>query len=134
MDNRFTKELDDLAIDIDNIIYALDKSDNLPNFIDQHKNSNLTAYRIKRMFEKCKYVRSKYSNLFKIIDNNISKKELYITLLDNMLAMVNSIYDLHFVSDINNVEVEYENQNKKIAQKRIIRIIKKNMFKFEENV
>ena len=86
------------------------------------------------MFEKCKYVRSKYSNLFKIIDNNISKKELYITLLDNMLAMVNSIYDLHFVSDINNVEVEYENQNKKIAQKRIIRIIKKNMFNFEENV
>ena len=128
MNNIFVKELDTLAEDINDIMYALNKSDNLPNFIDQHKNDNLTAYRIKRMFEKCKYVRNKYSNLFKKIDNNTSKKELYTKILDNMLLMLDSIYDLHFVSDINNVELEYENQNKKTAQKKIIRIIKRNMF------
>ena len=130
MDNIFLKELDLLIEDINDIMYALNKSNNLPNFIEQHKNDNLTPYRIKRMFEKCKYVRNKYSNLFIKIDNNILKKELYTTLLDNMLLMLDSIYDLHFVSDINNVEIEYENQSKKAAQKKIIRIIKKNIFNF----
>ena len=47
-----------------------------------------------------------------------------------MLVILNNIYDLYFVSDINNVEVEYVNQDKKQAQRRIIRLIKKNIFNF----
>jgi len=128
MDNLFTKQLDDLTCDLNNIMYAINKSDNLPNFIDQHKDSDLTAYQIKRMFEKCKYVRDKYSSLFDKIDNNDSKKNIYILLMDNMLLLLDNIYDLYFVSDINNVHQEYQNQNKKSAQKNIIRLIKNNMF------
>lgn len=129
MDNLFTKQLDELTCDLNNIMYAINKSDNLPNFIEQHKDSDLTAYQIKRMFEKCKYVRNKYSSLFDKIDNNHSKKDIYILLMDNMLLLLDNIYDLYFVSDINNVHQEYQNQNKKSAQKNIIRLIKKNMFK-----
>ena len=129
MDNLFTRQLDDLTCDLNNIMYAINKSDNLPNFIDQHKDSDLTAYQIKRMFEKCKYVRNKYSSLFDKIDNNHSKKDIYILLMDNMLLLLDNIYDLYFVSDINNVHQEYPNQNKKSAQRNIIRLIKKNMFR-----
>ena len=130
MNTRFTKELDNLNNDVYDIIYAYDKSDNLPNFIEEHKELNISPYRINRLFKRCDYIRNKYSNLFQKFDSNISKKELYTTILENMLIMLNNIYDLYFVSDINNVEVEYENQDKKLAQKRIIRLIKKNIFNF----
>jgi hypothetical protein len=130
MDSRFTKELDDLNSDVYDIIYAHDKSDNFPNFIEQHKELNIPLYRVKRLFQRCRYIRSKYSNLFVKFNNNISKNDLYITILENMLVMLNNIYDLYFISDINNVEVEYVNQNKKIAQRNLIRLIKKNMFNF----
>ena len=105
MDSRFTNELDDLNNDVYDIIYAYDKSDNLPNFIEQHKELNIPLFRIKRLFQKCRYIRNKYSNLFVKFDINISKKELYTILLENMLIIFNNIYDLYFVSDINNVEV-----------------------------
>tara|TARA_B110000902_G_scaffold262551_1_gene339654 strand:+ start:1737 stop:2153 length:417 start_codon:yes stop_codon:yes gene_type:complete len=124
MNTRFVKELDTLAQDIHNIMYAINKSDNLPNFIEQHKNNNLCAYTVKRLFEKCKYVRNKYYYLFKKINNNNSNIELYTILLENMLVVLDNIYDLHSVSDITNVGIEYENQDKKNAQKKIIRIIK----------
>ena len=130
MDSRFTKELDDLNSDVYDIIYAYDKSDNFPNFIEQHKELNISPYRVKSLFMRCKYIRSKYNNLFKKIDNNTSKNELYLNILKNMLIMLNNIYDLYFVSDINNVEVEYANQNKKLAQRNLIRLIKRNMFNF----
>jgi len=130
MNTRFTKELDNLNNDVYDIIYAYDKSDNLPNFIEEHKELNISPYRINRLFKRCDYIRNKYSNLFQKFDSNISKKELYTTILENMLIMLNNIYDLYFVSDINNVEVEYVNQDKKLAQKRIIRLIKKNIFNF----
>lgn len=133
MDSRFTKELDDLNSDIYDIIYAYDKSDNFPNFIEQHKELNIPLYRVKRLFQRCRYIRNKYSNLFVKFDINISKKELYTILLENMLIIFNNIYDLYFVSDINNVEVEYANQNKKLAQRNVIRLIKKNMFNFQIN-
>ena len=130
MNTRFTKELDNLNNDVYDIIYAYDKSDNLPNFIEQHKELNVPLFRIKRLFQRCEYIRNKYSNLFQKFHSNTSKKELYTTILENMLIMLNNICDLYFVSDINNVEVEYENQDKKLAQKRIIRLIKKNIFNF----
>ena len=130
MNTRFTKELDNLNNDVYDIIYAYDKSDNLPNFIEQHKELNIPLFRIKRLFQRCEYIKNKYSSLFQKFDSNTSKKELYTTILENMLIMLNNIYDLYFVSDINNVEVEYENQDKKLAQKRIIRLIKKNIFNF----
>lgn len=130
MNTRFTKELDNLNNDVYDIIYAYDKSDNLPNFIEEHKELNISPYRINRLFQRCEYIRNKYNSLFQKFDSNTSKKELYTTILENMLIMLNNIYDLYFVSDINNVEVEYANQDKKLAQKRIIRLIKKNIFNF----
>lgn len=130
MNTRFTKELDNLNNDVYDIIYAYDKSDNLPNFIEEHKELNISPYRINKLFQRCDYIRNKYNILFQKFDSNISKKELYTTILENMLIMLNNIYDLYFVSDINNVEVEYVNQDKKLAQKRIIRLIKKNIFNF----
>ena len=130
MNTRFTKEMDDLNSDVYDIIYAYDKSDNLPNFIEQHKELNISPYRINRLFKRCEYIRNKYSDLFLKFDSNILKKELYTTILENMLVILNNIYDLYFVSDINNVEVEYVNQDRKLAQRRIIRLIKKNIFNF----
>lgn len=130
MNMRFTKELDDLNDDVYDIIYAYNKSDNLPNFIEEHKELNISPYKIRRLFKRCEYIRKKYSDLFLKFDNNISKKELYKAILENMLVILNNIYDLYFVSDINNVEVEYVNQDKKQAQRRIIRLIKKNIFNF----
>jgi hypothetical protein len=130
MNTRFTKELDNLNDDAYDIIYAYDKSDNLPNFIEEHKELNISPYKIRRLFKRCEYIRNKYSDLFLKFNNNISKKELYTTILENMLVILNNIYDLYFVSDINNVEIEYVNQDRKQAQRRIIRLIKKNIFNF----
>ena len=131
MNIKFINELDLLCNDIHDIIYAYDKSDNFPNFIEQYKEYNISGYQKKKLFDNCKYIRNKYNHLFQKINNNISKKLLYKNILDNILIVLNNIYDLYFVSDINNVTLEYKNQNKKLAQKRIIKLIKNNIFNLQ---
>lgn len=128
MNTKFIYELDILCNDISDIIYAYDKSDNYPNFIEQHKQYNISGYQKKKLFDKCKYIRNKYNHLFKKIDYNISKKLLYKNILDNMLSVLNNIYDLYFLSDINNITLEYPTQNKNLVQKKIIKLIKNNIF------
>ena len=122
----FEQTLDKINTDIYDILYAYNKSDNLPNFIEEHKNLNITPYRIKKLFNRCKNIRKKYSNLFKKF--NTCNMEIYNDILENMLHMINNIYDLHYISDIRNVEIEYVNQNKKILQKKLIQLIKNNIF------